>query len=122
MRFYLDHHDKFKTTITINDTGSYTTEMRFKVIGDPVPLHREINIHHALFYSIEEMAAFRTAIENLVTGRIFVPYGISDKLQIEVFFHLLESDIYLPGDSLTQMSEMIQQAMEGTFFPIGMEI
>ncbi len=120
MRFY--HENTVNTTITINDIGSHTTEMRFKLIGDPVPLQREINVDHALFYSIEEMDTFRAVIKDLIRGRVFVPYLISDNLQIQVFFHLKESDKYLPEDSLIQLSEMIEQAMAGIFFPTGMDI
>ena len=114
-RFSVQHEDFIRTTISLIDETSTTTEMMFSIIGDPLPLTRSVN--NELFYSPNEIMSFRDCIDSLIIGHIFHPFLHSDTLQMEIYFHPLQQDIFIPKDVLTSLAEQIEQALSGLLYP-----
>ena len=114
-RFSVQHKDCIRTTISLIDETSTTTEMTFSIIGDPLPLTR--SVHNELFYSHNEIISFRDCIDSLIIGHIFNPFLHSDTLQMEIYFHPLQQDFFIPKEVLTSLADQIEQALSGLLYP-----
>ncbi len=113
-RFYLNHHEFIKTTVTINENCENTTEIQFSIYGDPLPITR--NVYHDQYYSIEEIDLFQCCLTDLIVGHIFVPFLPEQEIEVEVFFHLKDNDCNIPEDAIQSLSEELVQAMTGFIY------
>lgn len=113
-RFYLKHHEFIETTISINENQQNTTEMKFSIYGDPMPLERNALDHQ--YYSIEEVQYWKHSLIDLIEGHMFVPFSSNQDLNIDIYYHLKTTDRWLPVEALNSLTDDLLQAMTGIFF------
>ena len=100
--------------MSINENSPPSTEMSFTIYGDPIPIGN--NSRNELFYSEYEVNLLLYTITDLIVGHIFVPFTDGDTIQVEILFHLRETDVDIQDDSLHSLGDKFVQIMAGIFY------